>query len=160
MQIQNILLLTLLITFNGLTQADTIRLSDPVASDETSETFGAPQEDSLNSVSLKELLASPSGYLNDPFAITTRVAKVCKKKGCFLIAQEDTHVIRVAFKDYGFFVPTDIDNRTVTIVGNLIATERTKKQAKHFSGDIGENDALKSGPVYEIMATSVRVPRS
>lgn len=140
------------------TRADVIRLSKPVQQDANSETFGAPSQTPPQQVEITSLLRSPAEFLDKSFTVTARVSKVCQKKGCFFIAQKGSDIIRVAFKDYGFFVPTDIGGKTVTLEGNLIAHQRSAEQAKHFSKDLGENNALESGLTYEIVATSVRVP--
>lgn len=153
-----ILFFTLSLIGLSTTQAEVIRLSDPVQKDASSETFGQPLSALPQRVALKTLLESPAEYLKHPFSVTTKVAKVCQKKGCFFIAQAGSEIIRVAFKDYGFFVPTDIGGKTVTLVGELITHQRSAKQAEHFSKDLGENSALESGLTYEIVATSVRVP--
>ena len=68
-------------------------------------------------------------------------------------------MLRVSFVDYSFFVPTDISGRRVTLVGELVRVERSDEQAEHMSEDLGSNAAVESGVVYEIVATSVRVPR-
>ncbi|MFQ3227629.1 MAG: hypothetical protein ACI8RW_001016 [Porticoccaceae bacterium] len=153
-----ILFFTLSIIALSTANADVIRLSKPVQKDATSETYGERLSTMPQAVELKMLLTSPEEHLDKSFSVTTQVAKVCQKKGCFFIAQAGSETIRVAFKDYGFFVPTDIGGKTVTLVGELIAHQRTAKQAQHLSKDLGENSTLESGFTYEIVATSVRVP--
>lgn len=149
-------LFSLLILANS-SQAEVIRLSEPVQSDEGSETFGAPIDTLPSMTTIIELLSKPETYEDKIFAVTATVKKVCQKKGCFFIAQQDNNVIRVAFKDYGFFVPTDIGNRSVTMIGELSRREISDSEAKHLSADLGEKGSIQSGILYEIIATSVRV---
>ncbi len=147
---------------------ESLRLSEPTQKDEFSETFGAPLIKLPKAVSLSDLLQTPDSYLDQSVTVKARVAKVCQKKGCFFIAQQGNESIRVAFKDYGFFVPTDIDGRQVTLVGQLIVRDVSPAQARHFSQDLGTNGSadgsvkneIKSGRVFEIVASSVRVPLS
>ncbi len=155
-------LLTLfsLLFLASVVNAETLRLSEPVQTDETSETFGAPIETLPALTKISELLTEPKTYEDQTIAVTATVKKVCQKKGCFFIAQQDDQVIRVAFKDYGFFVPTDIGNRNVTMVGELSQREISDKEAKHLSADLGEKGSIQSGMLYEIIATSVRVSLS
>jgi len=48
----------------------------------------------------------------------------------------------------------------VTLVGEVVAKETTQEAAEHFAEDIGDKAALmKPGMAYEIVASSVRVPR-
>ena len=147
-------------SISTLTYAETIRLSEPVQMDEASETFGSPVEILPEIKSLSDILEDPSSHLGEQLALKVEVSKVCQKKGCFFIAQQSGKTIRVSFKNYGFFVPTDIGGRKVTLLGELIEVDVSSAQAKHFSKDIGESGKVKPGKQYEIVASSVRVPKS
>ena len=136
-----------------------IRLSEPVEATDEYETFGAPLP-AADAMSLAAVIEDADRYADADVQITTRVKQVCQKKGCFFVAQDGPHIARVSFKDYGFFVPTDISGRTVTLHGVLKRKEITEAQAKHFSEDAGRPGAFKAGPQYEIVAVSVRVPRA
>lgn len=138
--------------------ADVVRLSEPVEATEAYETFGAPLPGQPEAISLGALLDNGSEYLDQALLIRTRVAQVCQAKGCFFIAQEGEYAARVSFKDYGFFVPSDISGRTVTLAGSLVLRELSEAQATHLNED-ARSDAVHPGPQYEIVATSVRVPR-
>lgn len=138
-----------------------LRLSEPVAQDTQSETFGVQLDETLQKVTLNDLIAQSAAYVGKAFQVDTKVAKVCQKKGCFFIAQQGDDVMRVAFRDYGFFVPTDSAGKTVTLSGELIKKDMTVAQVEHFNKDIqGRSDAIKEGVVYEILADSVRVPKT
>jgi hypothetical protein len=139
----------------------TIRLSEPVLQDANSETFGAPLDSSIAKVSLKALITKPEAHVGKPIQLETKITKVCQKKGCFFIAQYEEKVLRVSFKDYGFFIPTDAGGKTVLLAGELIKKEMSPEQAEHFKQDLQtESDSIKAGVVYEIVATSVKVPIS
>lgn len=141
--------------------ADGLRLSEPVAKTAESETFGVVLDTSLPRVSLTELYNNSDKYLNKRVLVSTKVAKVCQKKGCFFIAQENGITIRVAFKDYGFFVPTDSTNKQVLLAGELIQKNLSAEQAEHFNSDLRDKStALKAGSVLEIIAESVQIPLS
>jgi hypothetical protein len=141
--------------------ADTIRLSEPLIKDPTSETFGEFLDTSLDKVSLTQLVTQSSAYLSKPFLIETKIAKVCQKKGCFFIAQQNEHVMRVSFKDYGFFIPTNSSGKTVLMTGELIQKQMSPEQAKHFASDLNEDaGAIKPGLVFEIVANSIQIPLS
>lgn len=150
-------LLSLLIVCSAL-NAQVLRLSEPVQKDGTSETFGAPINELPALSQISDLLNLPDQYHDKTVAITANVSKVCQSKGCFFIAQQGDDLIRVAFKDYGFFVPTNIANRKVTLVGELTKREITDAEAQHLSADLGEKGSIQSGLLYEVIATSVRVP--
>lgn len=137
-----------------------IRLSEPVEHTANSESFGAPLDESIPAVTLEELAADGGQYVGQPVRVVARVAQVCQKKGCFFIAQDGSSVMRVSFKDYGFFVPTDIGGKRVTLVGEVVARDVSADEAAHYTEDLDSAaTTVKPGKNYEIVATSVRVPR-
>ena len=149
----------IVLTFSGY--AETLRLSEPVSQDAQSETFGVQLDKSLPKLSMQSLVMDSSSHLAKPFQVETRIAKVCQKKGCFFIAQQDQHILRVSFRDYGFFIPTDSSGKTVTLAGELVKKEISPEQAAHFKADLkSDTDLVKPGVVYEIVADSVRIPKS
>ena len=140
---------------------EAIRLSEPVAQTNTSETFGALLDDSVPAVSLADVVTSGDDYVGQSVRVEARVSQVCRKKGCFFIAAEGDAVVRVSFVDYSFFVPTDISGKHVTFVGEVIAKDVTEAEAEHFAEDIGDDAAhVRPGRTFEIVATAVRIPRS
>ena len=138
---------------------EVVRLSEPVEQAADSETFGSPLDLSVPVVALEEIAADGGHYVGKSVRVVARVSQVCRKKGCFFIAQEGDAVVRVSFKDYGFFIPTDAGGKRVTFVGEVVARIVTTEQAEHFAADLGDSGAaLQAGKTYEIVATSVRVP--
>lgn len=138
-----------------------IRLSEPVEVTDTHETFGATMPEATDPVALAALLAQHEDYADKSVVVVARVSQVCQKKGCFFIAQDGAATVRVSFKDYSFFVPTDISGRDVTLVGELKQVELTEEQAAHLEEDMGSADvAVTPGPQFEIVASAVRVPKS
>jgi hypothetical protein len=140
-------------------EADVKRLSEPVAVTDDAEIFGAPLDESAKTTSLEALLDSPHDYLDTPVRLETRISEVCQKKGCFMIATVGKHAVRISFKDYAFFVPTDTSGKTVTLTGTLIERTLSDEQAAHLREDAG-SDTIQAGRVYEIVADSVSIPRS
>ncbi len=138
-----------------------IRLSEPVAVTDTHETFGAVMPETVEPMALSALIAQHEDHTGASIAVAARVSQVCQKKGCFFIAKDGDTTVRVSFKDYSFFVPTDISGRDVTLVGELRQVELTEEQAAHLEDDMGSDDALVTpGPQFEIVASAVRIPRS
>lgn len=140
--------------------ADALRLSEPVASDNDTETFGAPIDEQLPRMGLGALLAQADTLVGQDVLVVTQVGKVCQKKGCFFIATEGSLAVRVSFKDYSFFIPTDSGGKAVILTGQLVRRELSAEQAAHFNADVGDDGStLSPGPVYEIVADAVRIPR-
>ena len=153
------LLLVWTVVFVSPNQAEVLRLSDPVASDASSETFGAMLDEQLPRMTLGELVAKADSLAGQDVLVDTRVGKVCQKKGCFFIAREGSAVARVTFIDYSFFVPTDAAGRDAVMVGVLEKRELNTKQARHYAEDAGQDPSTIEGPVFEyhIIASAVRL---
>ena len=142
-------------------EAKVIRLSEPVEVTATHETFGAAMPEATDPVALSVLVANHAEYEGESVVVDTRVSEVCQKKGCFFIAQDGDTTVRVSFKDYSFFVPTDISGRRVTLVGELRQVELSEEQAAHLEEDMASADVdVVSGPQFEIVASAVRIPKS
>lgn len=139
--------------------AEVTRLSEPVAVTDDAEIFGAPLDANARATSLEALLASPGEFVDTAIKIDARISQVCQKKGCFMIATAGDQAVRISFKDYAFFVPTDTGGKTVTVTGKFIERELSEKQAAHFREDAG-SDTIQAGKVYEIVADAVRIPKS
>lgn len=71
----------------------------------------------------------------------TDVNEVCKEKGCWmkldLPGEED---VMVKFKDYGFFVPKDIDKKEVVVHGKAYVTEVSVEEQQHYAKDSGKTE--------------------
>ncbi len=156
-----ILIALTLCASNLLADQPAVRLSEPVAVTDQYETFGQPLVVDADIHSLGEVMEKADALIDQRVLIETRVSKVCQKKGCFFIAKDGDTVLRVSFRDYGFFVPTDIGSKTVLLEGALVKVERSPEQAAHLKDDVGSDDApLDAGVVYEIVADAVRVPKA
>lgn len=141
---------------------DAIRLSEPVYETEEYEVFGADadRDQFQSAATLSEIIESDQS--EGTVELKTTVAKVCQKKGCFFIAQDENYAARVTFKDYGFFIPTDSQGKEVVLVGDFSVETLSEEQAKHYAEDTGDNSDSISGEQkeYSVVATSIMVPKS
>ena len=138
-----------------------VRLSEPVEITDTYEVFGAKIGEMGDVKRLAEVI-DDERFHGERVFVEANVAKVCRKKGCFFVAQDGERMARVTFVDYSFFVPTDSGGKDVTIVGTLSKKTLSEEQARHYVQDEGGNPDRVSGPrsEYSIVATSVVIPRS
>jgi len=68
------------------------------------------------------------------------VQAVCKEKGCWMqVDVGNTELVMVRFKDYGFFVPKDIENKDVTVHGRAFIAEIGVEEQRHLAADAGKN---------------------
>ncbi len=155
-------LLAAFIAATALADDAAVRLSEPVQETETHEDFGAvlPEGEPLHSLSAA--ISKLDDLAGQPVLVETEVQQVCQKKGCFFVARDGDAVARVRFQDYAFFIPTDSAGKTVKLAGTLERVELSAEQAAHFAEDLGQQaraDRMADFE-YQIMATSVRIPKA
>lgn len=70
---------------------------------------------------------------------TATVTDVCKAKGCWMKLQmEDGSEAMVKFKDYGFFMPKDIEGKRVIVNGKAFVSEMSVAEQRHYAKDGGK----------------------
>jgi hypothetical protein len=155
-------LIPAVVALSVLAETTVVRLSEPVEATATYEVFGAPLPDKNPGLSLQDIIERESDFAGREVRVSTRIAKVCQKKGCFFVATEGNARARITFADYGFFIPTDSGGKQATLVGTFSRQELTPQQAAHYQKDLGEQTAEKDTPPFEysIVATSVLIPRN
>ncbi len=89
------------------------------------------------------------------------VDKVCKKKGCWMTLKLDDSLRSfVRFKDYGFFVPLNSENRETVVEGKAFVTETSVEELRHYAKDAGKSETeiaaiTEPEKEYAFMATGV-----
>lgn len=69
------------------------------------------------------------------------VNSVCKKKGCWMkLALNDSTESMVRFKDYGFFVPKNLDKNEMTVHGFAFVEETSVEDLRHYAEDEGKTE--------------------
>lgn len=97
-------------------------------------------ENVLTDVEMKEKFKS-LGVNDTVYAtFTATVNEVCKKKGCWMKLDIDGEETMVRFKDYGFFMPKDIDGKSVTLNGKAYVEEMSVKDQRHYAEDGGKSE--------------------
>ena len=135
-----------------------VRLSEPVAVDNDTETFGALLPGDAEPMGLAEVLSTPDRYVDSDVVFTARIGKVCQKKGCFFIARDGDAVVRVTFQDYSFFIPTDSGGKRAVFKGTLHEETVTEAAAEHYAEDLGDGaEPVKAGLTYTIVASAIRI---
>ena len=68
------------------------------------------------------------------------IEKVCQVKGCWMTMKvNDEQSMHVSFKDYGFFVPKDIDGKQCVIDGYAYMESMSVEELKHYAEDEGKS---------------------
>ena len=75
-----------------------------------------------------------------PVQFKTTINSVCKKKGCWMkLDLGKGEFSFVKFKDYGFFVPLNADNKEVIVNGYAFVDVVTVDELKHYAKDAGKS---------------------
>lgn len=108
------------------------------------ETFGKPLQ-GLPTTALSEILKSPDSFGGKTLRTEGTVSAVCSQKGCWMTLGDGEKVVRVTFKDYGFFVPKDIAGATVVVEGTFKVETIPEATAKHYEKETpgGKPEAVK-----------------
>ncbi len=68
--------------------------------------------------------------------------EVCQAKGCWMKLQLDNeNQVLVKFKDYGFFVPTDLKDEDVIVNGKAFVEEVSVEEQRHYARDAGKKES-------------------
>lgn len=91
-----------------------------------------------------------------------KVTKVCQQRGCWMSLENPSGEVRVMFKNYGFFVDSDMVGKSVHLVGELQKKEISEAEARHYLTDEkasqAEIEKIK-GPqtAWQFVASGVKV---
>lgn len=140
-------------------ESSPVRLSEPVAVDGDSESFGALVPNEPEPVPLSEVIEAADSWVDREVIFSARIGKVCRKKGCFFIARDGDAVVRVTFQDYSFFIPTDSGGKRAVFKGTLHRETVTRAAASHMKEDLGEDGEgdVEPGLAYTIVASAIRI---
>lgn len=91
------------------------------------------------------------------------VEQVCQEKGCWM--QVDVGAVdpvMIKFKDYAFFVPKDIKDKSVMVHGVAYVSETPVEEQRHYAKDAGKSqeeiDAIKTPKrSFSFLASGVKV---
>lgn len=83
-----------------------------------------------------------------PVKVKAKVLNSCSKKGCWMnLVMDGKNTAFVKMKDYAFFVPMDIENKTVVLDGIAFIKVTSVEELRHYAEDAkkpqSEIDAIK-----------------
>ncbi len=99
--------------------------------------YGQPI-DIMNTLAIEKLAEFKDG---EKIQLTTTIEKTCAVKGCWMEVKDGKGgIMRVTFKDYGFFVPTEgVEGKETIIEGILEKKTYTVDELRHFAEDAGKS---------------------
>ncbi|WP_445664100.1 DUF4920 domain-containing protein [Fodinibius sp. AD559] len=135
------------------------RLAEPVETGENYKVYGSEFAENTQFFAPGYLVRNSNIFKGQKVATKGVIKQVCQKKGCFFMLSAGEENIRVTFKDYNFFIPTDAAGSQVQLTGVFKVKELTEEQAKHYAEDAGEDpdDVEMTEKEYTIVANSVKI---
>lgn len=83
------------------------------------------------------------------------VRQACSRKGCWMeLAAADGPGVRVTFKDYAFFVPTDSAGARARLAGTVKVTTLSREQADHLAGEGATVKRAPDGTAREVQVVA------
>lgn len=114
-------------------------------------------------VSLAALLADPLPHAGKTVGLEGAVRQACTNKGCWmeLAAAPKGPGVRVRFKDYGFFVPTNSAGAMAKVEGEVKVAELSEGEAAHWASEGAQIPRGPDGKAREVqlIATGVELRR-
>lgn len=114
-----------------------------VSSRETAYTAYGEEMREDNALTAGEMESQFEGLkVGDTLEVKLRstVNQVCKNKGCWMkLDLPEEEDVMVKFKNYGFFVPKDIENKEVIVNGKAFVTEVSVEEQQHYAEDNGDS---------------------
>lgn len=73
--------------------------------------------------------------------VASEIAASCQSKGCWMDVQfEDNSIMKVTFKDYGFFLPVqDLKGKSVVFTGTAKRIVTSVDEQRHYAEDAGKS---------------------
>lgn len=156
-----VLLAILFITSIGIAQDadEPPQLAEPVETGENYKVYGSEFPDDAQFFAPGYLVRNSKIFTGQEVATKGTIKQVCQKKGCFFMLSAGDEDIRVTFKDYKFFIPTDAVGSQVQLKGVFKVKKLSEDQAKHYVEDAGKDtaDVKGTGQEYNVVATSVKI---
>jgi Na+-transporting methylmalonyl-CoA/oxaloacetate decarboxylase gamma subunit len=107
---------------------------------------GAAISPDAKALTIAQVMEKPDDYRKKPVVVEGTVASVCSNMGCWM--QLDT--VRVTFKDYGFFVPTDSKGMQARAEGVVKVKTLSKEEADHLEGEGAKLNRNADGTAKEV----------
>jgi len=115
-----------------------------------------------SSVAIESIISKSSEFKGKEIIVSGVVEKLCVKKGCWLNLKAGDQSVRVTFKDYGIFVPSNFLSKKVAMKGIFDLKIESVERRKHLLEDEGaprsEIDKINEDKkIYSIVASGIQL---
>lgn len=87
--------------------------------------------------SVDDAIAQYASLKDQEILLEGKVTKVCQMKGCWMAFKSQVGLVRVTFKDYGFFVSEGLVGKEVLAQGVMFEETMSVSEARHYAEDAG-----------------------
>jgi len=117
-------------------------INDEATSDQAVVNFYGDTISADGAITVDELVAQMEGVDTLKTKVEGTINQTCQMKGCWMtMAMADGSEMRVKFKDYGFFVPTEgAEGKTAIIEGMAFTDTISVDHLKHLAEDAGKTE--------------------
>jgi hypothetical protein len=122
-------------------------------------------ENAINNSEMIEKFASLKEGDTLSVKFKSSINEVCQKKGCWMTLDlADDKEVFVKFKDYGFFVPKNAQEKEVIVNGKAFVSVESVDVLKHYAKDAGKSQAAidsitEPKVTYSFMADGVLIAK-
>ena len=122
-------------------------------------------ENAINNSEMMQKFASLKEGDTLSVKFKSSINEVCQKKGCWMtLALADDKEVFVKFKDYGFFVPKNAQEKEVIVNGKAFVSIESVDVLKHYAKDAGKSQAAidsitEPKVTYSFMADGVLIAK-
>ena len=102
----------------------------------SSQRFGE-EFDKNSLIPIKSVIENNRTYAGKGVIVSGKVDRICVKKGCWLNLGTGKDFVRVTFKDYGIFVPSNFLGKKVALKGTFDIKTESVKRRRHLMEDEG-----------------------
>ena len=92
-------------------------------------------------IDVNELPAKLDKTKSADVVVKGKVVEVCSKMGCWIKMETDKGNLMVKMKDHEFFVPMDLNGKTIIVNGTATLTVTPESELKHYAEDAGKSKA-------------------
>lgn len=118
------------------TKARKMGLARPLEFTTEHEVYGAKLTGSPH-LPMATLMKDAKKWHGKKVQVRGEITGVCLKKGCWMTIKEGPHHTRVRFRDYGFFVPLDVDGRKTAVEATVVVRVESQAERRHYAEDAG-----------------------
>lgn len=92
-----------------------------------------------------DVVARPDAYADRAVLLEGEVRDVCQRKGCWMVVTDGASQIRVRFRDYAFFVPTDAAGKHAYVEGRVQSETLSEETLRHYAEESGRGAEASEG---------------